>query len=37
MPTSTALSSLKQLHIETLCDLYDAESQILKALPKWIK
>jgi len=31
------LSSLKQLYIEELSDLYDAESQILKALPRFIK
>ncbi|MCI0423154.1 MAG: ferritin-like domain-containing protein [Acidobacteria bacterium] len=31
------IASLKQLYIEELSDLYDAESQILKTLPKMIK
>lgn len=31
------LASLKQLYIEGLSDLYDAETQILKALPRLVK
>ena len=30
-------ASFKQLFIEELNDLYDCESQILKALPEWVK
>jgi ferritin-like metal-binding protein YciE len=34
---SIHFASLKQLYIEELSDLYDAESQILKALPRFIR
>ena len=31
------VNSLKQLFVEELKDMYDAENQIVKALPKMVK
>jgi ferritin-like metal-binding protein YciE len=37
MPTKQKIKSLKELFVEELADLYSAENQLIKALPKMAK